>query len=85
MSQVWVFVQPASMMNTVIRKDEKSAVFVITESLPVMRESKCTGYINIPIPLMETDKYINMEISGTSWKILSMAQLFHSGRTDWVE
>ena len=34
---------------------------------------------------LETDKYINMGISGTVWKILSIAPPFHSGWTDWVE
>ena len=38
---------------------------------------KSTGYLNIPIPLMETDKYINMGISGTTWKTTLTPFQFH--------
>lgn len=79
---LWVFVQPENMMNAIIRKNEKIVVFFIKESLPVIMESKCTSYLNIPIPLLKTDKYISMGISGTAWKTNLTPFQFYTEQND---
>ena len=64
LSLLWVFVQPV-MMNADIRMSQMGAVFFIKDSLPDIIKSNCTGYLNILIPPpRETDKYINIDISG---------------------